>query len=58
MYLRVGSKPTKSNYDFRPYLDGSSESGKLKVKKGDVIYGMVRGYSASSEYDLNITSNW
>jgi hypothetical protein len=55
VYLKVGSKPTKNSYDFRPYLDGSNESGKLKVKKGDVVYGMVRGYSASSEYDLNVT---
>ena len=56
VYLKIGSKPTKSKYDFRPYLDGSIETGTLKVKKGDVIYGMVRGYGASSEYDLNITS--
>ena len=32
------------------------EENKLTVKKGDVVYGMVRGYSANSEYNLNINS--
>jgi hypothetical protein len=56
IYLRVGSKPTKDEYDHRPYLDGSSETLKVKVKKGDILYGMVRGYAASSDFDLNIKS--
>lgn len=56
MYLRVGSKPSQTEYDHRPYLDGSSETVKVKVKKGDVLYGMVRGYAASSDFDLNIKS--
>ena len=55
VYVKIGEKPTKSKYDFRPYLDGSNEAGKVKVKKGDTVYVMVRGYSASSEFDLNVT---
>lgn len=57
VYLRVGSKPTKDAYDHRPYLDGSDENLKVKVKKGDILYGMVRGYAASSDFDLNIKSS-
>lgn len=54
LYLRIGAKPTKTEYDARPYLDGSNEQVKLKVKKGDKVYGMVRGYGASSDFDLNL----
>jgi hypothetical protein len=57
VYLRVGSKPTKDAYDHRPYLDGSDENLKVKVKKGDILYGMVRGFAASSDFDLNIKSS-
>ena len=57
VYLRVGSKPTKDAYDHRPYLDGSDENLKVKVKKGDILYGMVRGFAPSSDFDLNIKSS-
>jgi hypothetical protein len=56
LYLRIGQKPTKTDYDVRPYLDGTNERGKIKVKKGDVLYGMVRGYGANSDFDLNMKS--
>ncbi len=55
VYVKIGSKPTKNEYDFRPYLDGSNEAGKVKVKEGDTVYVMVRGYAQSSEFDLNVT---
>ncbi|MCK5689080.1 PPC domain-containing protein, partial [Myxococcota bacterium] len=54
IYLRVGEKPTTNEWDFRPYKGSSTESGKIKVKAGDVIYGMVRGYGTTSDYNLNI----
>ena len=55
IYLRVGSAPTTDAYDLRPYADNSNESGSLAVKKGDRIFGMVRGYSDRADYDVNIT---
>jgi len=54
IYLKVGSKPTKDSYDHRPYLENTDENLKIKVKKGDILYGMVRGYAATSDFDLNI----
>lgn len=58
VYLRRGSKPTakQGESDFRLYGPTSNESGTFAVKKGEVIYGMVRGYAARSDFDLNINS--
>jgi hypothetical protein len=58
VYLRRGSKPTakQGESDFRLYGPTSNESGTFDVKKGEVIYGMVRGYAQRSEFDLNVNS--
>lgn len=56
LYLRFGAAPTRTEFDHRPYLDGSNERLKVKVKKGDQLFGMVRGYAESSDFDLNVKS--
>src|SRR5205085_791316 len=56
LYVKNGAQPTVDAWDFRPYTDTTNEGGKIKVKKGDVLYGMVRGYAPDSDYDVNITS--
>ncbi|OZG71344.1 aminopeptidase [Hahella sp. CCB-MM4] len=57
LYVRVGAAPTTSQYDCRPYKNGSSETCNLTVPPGeDEVYVMVRGYSwSSSHYNLEVT---
>lgn len=45
LYVRVGSAPTTSLYDCRPYLNGSDEVCELDLASDAVIHIMVRGYS-------------
>jgi leucyl aminopeptidase len=49
LYVKVGSAPTTSSYDCRPYKNGSAELCSVSV--GDVdagVYVMVRGYSSAT----------
>ncbi len=51
LYVRFGSPPTPSAYDFRPYRDGNSEAVQTAAKAG-TWYVMVRGYRAYSGLSL------
>ncbi len=57
LYVRFGAAPTTSNWDCRPYRNGSSESCELTVPAGQSeAYVMVRGYSSgTSSYNLTVT---
>lgn len=49
LYVRVGSAPTTSTYDCRPYDSGSNETCRFDVTgTGTKLYLMVRGYSAQA----------
>ncbi len=52
LYVRAGLAPTTSEYDCRPYRAGTNESCKVVLPAPARIFGMVRGYSAESTFDL------
>lgn len=59
LYIKQGSQPTSSSWDFRPYLSGSSESVTVSgssspaLVPGTTYYISVCGYSSSaSSYNL------
>jgi hypothetical protein len=56
LYVKVGSPPTTSSYDCRPYTSSSNETCKLTAPSGSSsanVYVMVRGYAAST-YNLSV----
>ncbi len=55
LYVRFGSQPTSSQYDCRPWLNGSSEECNLDVPAGaERVFLSVYGYSGVSQYDVNV----
>jgi hypothetical protein len=52
LYVRIGQAPTQSSYDCRPYRSGSSESCKVTLTTPAEVHVMVRGYAASSSFEL------
>ena len=52
LYVRVGSAPTKSLYDCRPYKAGSKESCSVEITTPAPVHVMVRGWAASSNFTL------
>ncbi|HEY5925116.1 MAG TPA: PPC domain-containing protein [Kofleriaceae bacterium] len=48
IYVRVGSAPTATQYDCRPYKNGSAESCRVSLAQPAPIHVMVRGYSSTS----------
>ena len=57
LYVRIGSEPTTTSYDCRPYKTGSSESCTVSLAQPAKINVMVRGYGTSSTYDLTGKKN-
>jgi hypothetical protein len=53
LYVRIGSAPTNTSYDCRPYKSGSNEECQV-VSPGAPIYVAVMGYAASSDFSLRI----
>jgi len=52
LYVKVGSAPTASSYDCRPYKTGSNESCRVQIAQPTTIGVMVNGYAASSTFKL------
>ena len=53
LYVRIGSAPTTTQYDCRPYKSGSNESCSVSLSSPAKIHVMVRGYSqATSSFQL------
>jgi hypothetical protein len=52
LYVRVGTAPTTTLYDCRPYKTGSKESCRVTVASDARVHVMVRGYAATSDYAL------
>ena len=52
LYVKVGSAPTKTSYDCRPYKAGSNETCKVTLAQPAPIGVMVNGYATSSTFEL------
>ena len=52
LYVRVGSEPTTSAFDCRPYSSSSNETCSVNLAEPAIIHVMVRGYATSSEFAL------
>ena len=52
LYVKIGSEPTTSSYDCRPYLSGSHEECVVELSSPSTIHVMVRGYASSSDFVL------
>jgi len=52
LYVRIGSEPTTATYDCRPYKSGSNESCEVTLAAPAKIFVNVRGYAASSTFEL------
>ncbi len=52
LYVRIGSAPTTTQYDCRPYKNGSVESCQVDLSAPAAVHVMVRGYATSSRFDL------
>ena len=48
LYVRVGSAPTTTAYDCRPYKNGSAESCRVSLAQPAEIHVMVRGWSSAA----------
>ncbi|HEY5946658.1 MAG TPA: PPC domain-containing protein [Kofleriaceae bacterium] len=52
LYVKVGSAPSLTSYDCRPYKTGSSETCEVTLAQSAPIGVMVNGYSTSSTFKL------
>ncbi len=52
LYVRIGSEPTATTYDCRPYKSGSNETCEVKLAAAAKIFVQVRGYATTSNYEL------
>lgn len=52
LYVRIGTAPTATLYDCRPYKAGSKESCRVNLATDAPIHVMVRGYAATSNFSL------
>lgn len=52
LYVKIGSQPTTSSYDCRPFLNGSQETCVVELSSPAAIHVMVRGWAASSDYQF------
>ena len=55
MYVRLGSAPTTTSYNCRPYLSGNSETCTFNAPAAGTYYVNVRAYSAYSGVSLKGT---
>ncbi|OHB62622.1 MAG: hypothetical protein A2Y77_02005 [Planctomycetes bacterium RBG_13_62_9] len=55
LYVRKGSLPTTTQYDFRPYLQGNNEKVTIENPAAATWYIMIRGYQAFSGVTLVAT---
>lgn len=52
IYVKFGSKPTTTSYDFRPYLTGNNETVNVPTAQTGTYYVMVRAYATFSGVSL------
>jgi hypothetical protein len=54
IYVRRGSAPTTTQYDYRPYLDGNEEKVTVAMPQAGKWYIMVRAYRTYSGVTLRV----
>ena len=52
IYVRFGAAPTRTSYDYRPYLNGNEESVDPTPIRAGTYFVLVRGYSAYTSVSL------
>ena len=52
LYVRIGSEPTATTYDCRPYKSGSNEACEVSLPSAAKIFVQVRGYATTSTFEL------
>jgi hypothetical protein len=57
LYVRIGSEPTATTYDCRPYTSGSNEACEVTLPSPAKIFVQVRGYATTSKFELVGTKN-
>ena len=57
LYIRTGLAPTTSSYECRPFKSGSQETCVVELTSPATIFGMVRGWDASSDFERTATKN-
>jgi len=55
LYVKFGSQPTTSSYDYRPYLTGNNETVTVSNPSAGDWYIMLHGYQAYSGVTLQAT---
>ncbi len=55
LYVKYGSQPSTTSYDYRPYLSGNNETVTVSNPAGGDWYVMLRGYAAYSGMSLQAT---
>lgn len=55
LYVRKGSKPTLTSWDYRPYLMGNNETVEIADPAAATWYIMLRGYQAYANVTLKAT---
>jgi hypothetical protein len=55
LYVHRGSKPTLTDWDYRPYLTGNNESVSIDNPAADTWYIMLNGYAAFDGVTLKAT---
>lgn len=48
LYVRIGTAPTQTTYDCRPYRSDANETCEVNLTTSAPVHVMVRGYSAST----------
>ncbi len=56
LYVKYGSQPTTSSYNYRPYLSGNNETVAVNNPSSGRWYIMLRGYSAYSGVTLSVAT--
>ena len=52
LYVKFGSPPTTSSYDYRPYLNGNAETVDIIAPQAGTYYVMLRAYQSFSGVEL------
>jgi hypothetical protein len=52
LYVKLGSQPTTSSYDCRPYVSGNNESCTASAPTAGTYYIMVRAYATYKNVTL------
>jgi hypothetical protein len=55
LYVREGQRPTKTEWDYRPYLIGNNETVVIDAPKAGTYYIMLKGYTAYAGVTLTAT---